>query len=539
MADSSASNSSNQSKSSSIPGLMPSPQTDFSLQLSNLLEQLGMSQAGWAQQQFAQTSAVTDAQINNYLAEASQSSQLAGSMLSDYENTFAPMQDQYAANAGQYASQGRINNEMGMAESNVMQGGQAAKANAEQELQSFGIDPSSGRYQDLIRASDTANAAAAVGAGETARLNTEQEGQRRLVNSIEMGQQLPGNTVNALNAAYQGISGAENAALGNANTGVNLTTSPNQFLQTAQGVKVPPVGNTSTGTSTGGTQSGSVGGGGGGSKSSQDPFPSPRSAPDNFRSAPGNPNGGLGGQSSGSGPVTIQNPNAPQGGQDQWSMVGPESNDGIFNPGSQESQSPYQGWDASQNQWDPNGGQSSPQFNAPDFTGGQTYTGDLSNPQTNFPDPSAGGYSDPNSGYQDPGAGGGYDTSGWDTSGGGDLGSWSTGGAQDFSGAGGSADWGDYARGGGVQPQRQQRGVIPQPGQGGGHVPRQMSPSQGRQTDDIQAVIPQTGGRAQLNADEFVVPRDVAMWKGQEFFQKMIAQSRKARMGAPAKPQRG
>lgn len=64
----------------------------------------------------------------------------------------------------------------------------------------------------------------------------------------------------------------------------------------------------------------------------------------------------------------------------------------------------------------------------------------------------------------------------------------------------------------------------------GGFVPKQASPSMGKQTDDIPA---------RLNADEFVVPRDVVKWKGQEYFQKLIAQSRKARMTAPAAPSAG
>jgi hypothetical protein len=62
-----------------------------------------------------------------------------------------------------------------------------------------------------------------------------------------------------------------------------------------------------------------------------------------------------------------------------------------------------------------------------------------------------------------------------------------------------------------------------------------MSPSGGRQVDDVQAQAP--GGPARLNADEFVIPRDVALWKGQEFFQKLIDQSRARRVTAPAKPQ--
>jgi len=57
----------------------------------------------------------------------------------------------------------------------------------------------------------------------------------------------------------------------------------------------------------------------------------------------------------------------------------------------------------------------------------------------------------------------------------------------------------------------------------GGYVDRNASPSGGINVDDVPA---------NLNAEEFVVPRDVARWKGEEFFHKMIDQSRKARMTA-------
>lgn len=52
------------------------------------------------------------------------------------------------------------------------------------------------------------------------------------------------------------------------------------------------------------------------------------------------------------------------------------------------------------------------------------------------------------------------------------------------------------------------------------------SPSGGRQTDDVNA---------HLNAGEFVLPRDVVAWKGQEFFQKLIADARAKSGAAPAK----
>jgi hypothetical protein len=72
-------------------------------------------------------------------------------------------------------------------------------------------------------------------------------------------------------------------------------------------------------------------------------------------------------------------------------------------------------------------------------------------------------------------------------------------------------------------------------GTGGGQVSPQMSPSGGKAVDDVPAVA---DGRSpiMLNAGEFIIPKDVTAWKGQEFFQKMIEQSRKGRATASAQP---
>jgi hypothetical protein len=61
----------------------------------------------------------------------------------------------------------------------------------------------------------------------------------------------------------------------------------------------------------------------------------------------------------------------------------------------------------------------------------------------------------------------------------------------------------------------------------GGDVPDDASPTGGGAIDDVPA---------RLTAGEFVVPKDVASWTGEEYFQKLIDQSRKAKEGASAKP---
>lgn len=58
-------------------------------------------------------------------------------------------------------------------------------------------------------------------------------------------------------------------------------------------------------------------------------------------------------------------------------------------------------------------------------------------------------------------------------------------------------------------------------------MPRSKSPSGGRVTDDVKAKVNQTGEPVRLNANEFIIPRDVVRWKGHKFFQDLIKQSKK------------
>jgi hypothetical protein len=77
-------------------------------------------------------------------------------------------------------------------------------------------------------------------------------------------------------------------------------------------------------------------------------------------------------------------------------------------------------------------------------------------------------------------------------------------------------------------------GAVPMAGQ---QVPPSMSPSGGAQTDDIPAQVgavpggpPQ--GEARINADEFIMPKDVANWIGGKQLQNMVLKARKE-MGSP------
>ncbi len=141
------------------------------------------------------------------------------------------------------------------------------------------------------------------------------------------------------------------------------------------------------------------------------------------------------------------------------------------------------------------------------------------------------------------GASGGSNTWGGDAAWSGPPASASNGGSYDpygslvYTGAGGNY------RGGGAVGHGAEHGMehegrhyspmiggIPDDRTTGGFVSKHLSPSGGHHTDDIPA---------HLNAEEFVVPKDVTKWLGQKFFQELIKKSRQARLGAPAHPSFG
>lgn len=480
MAGTSSNSSSNQSTSASQSStqVLDYPERAFLDSIAQYAGQVGQNVYNWAQDAYAKNSSLTDANISNYLNTAQQSSGMAQNDLSRYQQKFQPEEDQLLRDANEYASPERVKNEMGQAESGQMQGNEAALANHKRDLQAYGIDPSSGRYAGLDEAARVSGAAAAVGAAQQARQNTEAVGRDLRNQAIQVGSQYPGRTINALNTTLQGIAGAENAGLANANTGVSLMGAANPFLGTASSYK--PI----TGTfSNSASQSSGVSSG---SSQTTDPAAQPKdqSQPQQ-QSGSGSGSGGSGGGTSGSSSGTSSSGSSGSGSGDGSDPF--TSGSGVdYGDGS--------------NDWTTGGGLPA------DWSGsdGSFAPGDAAD----FTDFSSGGMGAQDS-YQDYGQYGGSYTG--DSGGGG----------------------GDYAEGGTIDDD--DTGAIPEDG---GAIPPSASPSHGAVTDDVQAQLP-SGKQINVNAREFVIPEDVARWKGEEFFQKLIAQSRQARVTAPAKPAMG
>lgn len=91
-------------------------------------------------------------------------------------------------------------------------------------------------------------------------------------------------------------------------------------------------------------------------------------------------------------------------------------------------------------------------------------------------------------------------------------------------------------------------GVIPD--EEGQYVDPSMSPSGGAIEDDIDAQVAETGQPAQINAGEFIMPKDVVAWLGEKGMQQIVLKARKEmgseeqrpaqpEIGPPPTPQRG
>lgn len=528
------------SSSTSTPS-PPLPQdlsiSDQLTAVANLASQYAQQLYSWGQNVFNQVTDITNQNIAAFtrasdmaIGGAQQSmDQFTGSFLPDYQNL--------RATAADYANTGRQARNAGEAESGMMQGMDVARENAERTLESQGIDTSSGRYADLELANQTKGIAAAVGAGQQSVRADEATALGLKKQALDYGLQLPGIATNFLNQANQARIAAQNSEIARANAGVNLNSLPNAYLATSMGNKFLPNRGQNTQSSSqqrgqsnnpgknnsNQGQGGDRGGGGPGGGDVGKMY----GANDKINPGIGNGVGGaFGGGGAGAHVIPGNGGGIWNGQQDPWNL----DTSGGFGQFGGIGQQPYDpmsdmyggyntgigtdwgGNDVNLSGMDPYGSYMDPYGSAYGMDYSQydnmgQWNGDWGGGDT--------GWSGDNSGYTGWGGGSdsGYNSYGMDYSQAQPSYSdsyYDPGPSYTDYGVGSGGDYsfdagGDYERG----------GAIPTTG---GPVPRSASPSGGRQTDDIHASV---------NAGEFIIPRDVAQYKGKEFFHKLIASSRK------------
>lgn len=487
----SSTGSSNSNSSSYIPEY--EPQLGFLQQYGNMAGDLANQQYNWASNQFDQNSDLTDQNVNRYLTQHDLASQSAQRDYQNYNDVYNPAIGSLTDDWQSYTSPERVESEMGRSQAGVADNFGAQRRNAERDLQSYGLNPGDARYQGAEAASRTAQAAAEAGAGNQARLNTENTGRQLRGQALQEAHLLPNQQATEQNVSMQGVTGASNAAFGNTSLGaLTLGTGRDYLNAGVANNKFQPLGTRSSSTSNNSSQN---------STNSHNTSQQHGENQQSGSSMSGGGGGGGGSKGGGSG----------GGGQGS---------------GGSGSGSPHGGGGGS----GPSGGRASMPSNGKNASGGTEndpndpyYYNDVGMPFLKD------GWRDaaPEGGGTDPNGVPGDDGSGWPDAapegGGPDP-------SMDGSGTAWGGDTGSYAQG----------GAIPDDGDdGGGYVDPSMSPSGGAQTDDVHATIAQTGAGAKLNAGEFVIPEDVTKWYGHKYFQDLIMKARKANEGAPAHPSMG
>lgn len=140
-----------------------------------------------------------------------------------YESVFKPLQDEYIKEAQEYGSEERQDQAAAEARADVQQAAATARDANARNSASMGLDPTSGRYQGMERATDMGYALAEAGATNSARQNVRDKAMALKADAINLGNGLP---AQALSAAGGSV-GAGGAAAGT-QMGAN-----GQFLQSA------------------------------------------------------------------------------------------------------------------------------------------------------------------------------------------------------------------------------------------------------------------------------------------------------------------
>lgn len=217
-------------KDSAPPPPDYTPIANASEQQATLANQLGEDQLAWAKEQFADTSNVTNQVVNSMLTTQSANNAAAAQDRARYVNEFQPLEDQLVNDSNSYASGARKDLEMGRAAAQVgNQFGQQRQA-ATQNLESFGVDPSSTRYAALDIGLRSNQAAAQAASANQASEQVDATGRALRSEAINVGRGYPGQIAQTYGTALAAGSGAENSALGNVASGASTMGTDAQFM---------------------------------------------------------------------------------------------------------------------------------------------------------------------------------------------------------------------------------------------------------------------------------------------------------------------
>lgn len=132
---------------------------------------------------------------------------------SRYTSVFQPLQDKYIAEAQNWDSQARKDEQAGKAIADVQQQARQADQSRVRQAMAMGINPNSGRFAAASAKGATDTALATAGAGNLARRQVEAEAEAKRANAINMGSGLAVNPATSLGLSNGAVTTGGAAAM--------------------------------------------------------------------------------------------------------------------------------------------------------------------------------------------------------------------------------------------------------------------------------------------------------------------------------------
>lgn len=197
--------------------------------------QVAREQLAWAKDTYKDNKELTDLVAARGIQSLDTNTINAEADRKRYERVYQPLEDKLVDEANNYASGARKDLDMGRAAAQVGQQFDAQRTGALQNLESFGVDPSSTRYAALDMGMRSQKAAAQAGAANQAGQQTEAIGRALRSEAINVGRGLPGQVAQTYGTALQAGNSAANTTLAQTASGAQtMGTAPQYYQQQGQ-----------------------------------------------------------------------------------------------------------------------------------------------------------------------------------------------------------------------------------------------------------------------------------------------------------------
>lgn len=203
---------------------------------------LGRQTASYADGLASHATALGEQYEQMYGQAAQMQGQFGKEEMDRYRTLFRPVQDKLVNDAMTWDSAERLESEAAKAKGDVVANAAQQRAASQRSMASMGVDPRSGRFAGVERATDLATALGAAGAQNATRDNVRAQGIQLRGEAGQLGQQVLGNGQQANQISLAATGAAQNARVVGQNTAMQAKN---------LGLAAAGVGNTSAGLSVG------------------------------------------------------------------------------------------------------------------------------------------------------------------------------------------------------------------------------------------------------------------------------------------------